>query len=81
MTFHIRPRWLLDYVAGTGHMICSQLVDQSYLDAGVHLAEDGRFPGDVTPGDLAYVGTIGNVDNGPYVAIHASEVDHALPRA
>ncbi|MEU9117795.1 hypothetical protein AB0D04_40235 [Streptomyces sp. NPDC048483] len=37
------------YVASTRHMICSQLVDQCYLDAGVHLFADGRWPGYVTP--------------------------------
>jgi hypothetical protein len=36
-------------------MICSQLVDEAYLRAGVHLFDDGRDPGDVTPGDLLYV--------------------------
>ena len=69
VTFHIRPKWLLRYVAGTGHMICSQLVDQCYQDAGIHLFDDGRYPGDVTPGDLAYVGLIQNVGTGPYVAV------------
>lgn len=48
----IRPRWVRDYVASTGHMICSQLVDAAYEAAGVHLFNDGRLPGDVTPGDL-----------------------------
>jgi len=67
VTFHVRPRWLLNYIAGTGHMICSQLVDQCYLDAGVNLFDDGRFAGDVTPGDLAYVGTIENIGTGPFV--------------
>ncbi len=33
-------------------MICSQLVDQSYQDAGVHLFSDGRWSGYVTPGAL-----------------------------
>ncbi|GAA4855521.1 hypothetical protein GCM10023235_36310 [Kitasatospora terrestris] len=41
------------YVADTRHMICSQLVDQCYQDAGVHLFSDGRWPGYVTPADLA----------------------------
>jgi uncharacterized protein YycO len=41
------------YIASTGHQICSQLVDQCYLDAGVHLFCDGRWPGMVTPADLA----------------------------
>lgn len=41
------------YVKNTGHMICSQLVDEAYRRAGVHLFDDGRLPQDVTPGDLA----------------------------
>ena len=32
---------------------CAQLVDLSYLEAGVHLFDDGRLPGDVMPADLA----------------------------
>lgn len=48
----IRPAWLRRYVAASGHMICSQLVDEAYLRAGLHMFEDGRWPGDVTPGDL-----------------------------
>jgi hypothetical protein len=43
---------LCRYVADSHHMICSQLVDQIYLDAGIHLFSDGRSPGAVTPGDL-----------------------------
>jgi cell wall-associated NlpC family hydrolase len=49
----LRPRWLKRYIASTGHMICSQLVDQCYQNAGVKLFSDGRLPGDVTPADLA----------------------------
>ncbi|WP_145905456.1 hypothetical protein [Kitasatospora viridis] len=41
------------YVADTRHMICSQLVDQCYHDAGIQLFTDGRWPGYVTPADLA----------------------------
>ncbi|WP_051055272.1 MULTISPECIES: hypothetical protein [Kitasatospora] len=41
------------FVASTKHMICSQLVDQCYQDAGVHLFTDHRWPGYVTPADLA----------------------------
>lgn len=41
------------YVASSKHMICSQLVDQCYSDAGVHLFKDGRWPGYVTPAALA----------------------------
>jgi len=33
-------------------LICSQLVDRAYELAGVHLFNDGRLPGEVTPGDL-----------------------------
>lgn len=40
------------YVTGSGEMICSQLVDAAYQRAGVQLFDDGRLPGDVTPGDL-----------------------------
>jgi hypothetical protein len=45
-------RPLRKYVADSGHMICSQLVDEAYARAGVQLFNDGRLPGDVTPGDL-----------------------------
>jgi len=42
------------YIASTGHEICSQFVDTAYLlGGGIHLFSDGRWPGDVTPGDLA----------------------------
>lgn len=50
--FHIRPRIVRDYIASTRHMICSQLVDEVYARAGIQLFDDGRLPGDVTPGDL-----------------------------
>lgn len=40
------------YVASSRHQICSQLADQIYLDAGVHLFQDGRWPGYVVPADL-----------------------------
>ena len=50
---HIPFPHLKAYIASTGHQICSQLVDQSYMDAGVHLFRDGRWPGMVTPADLA----------------------------
>lgn len=40
------------FVETSKHMICSQLVDQAYHDGGVDIFEDGRWPGDVTPGDL-----------------------------
>ena len=46
------PR-LKSYIASTGHMICSQLVDQCELEGGLHLFQDGRWPGYVTPAALA----------------------------
>jgi hypothetical protein len=49
----IRPKRLRRYVASSGHLICSALVDDCYRAAGVHLFADGRDVGDVTPGDLA----------------------------
>jgi cell wall-associated NlpC family hydrolase len=63
----LRPRWLRKRVHGTGRMICSQLCDRAYRDAGVQLFDDGRDSGDVTPGDLAHIGRIRHVGTGPYV--------------
>lgn len=40
------------YVKNSGRLICSQLVDLAYQMGGVQLFDDGRLPGDVTPGDL-----------------------------
>lgn len=47
--------WLRRYVATSRHMICSQLVDACYDFAGVHLFQDDRWPGYVTPADLAHL--------------------------
>jgi len=49
---HLPVPWLQHFIADTGHMICSQLVDQCYRDAGVQLFSDHRWPGYVTPADL-----------------------------
>jgi hypothetical protein len=43
---------LKNYIASSGHLICSQLCDQAYMDQGVHLFTDNRWPGYVTPEDL-----------------------------
>lgn len=51
--FHLPVPGLQDFIADSGHMICSQLVDYCYMQAGVHLFSDGRWPGYVTPADLA----------------------------
>jgi hypothetical protein len=47
-----RPDWLLDYIARSDRIICSQLVDIGFERHGIHLFTDHRAPGDVTPGDL-----------------------------
>ncbi|MFI9271268.1 hypothetical protein ACIGXM_11225 [Kitasatospora sp. NPDC052896] len=50
--FRLPVPGLRRYVAATGHMICSQLADAAYREAGVILFGDGRWPGYVTPADL-----------------------------
>ena len=50
---HIPAPHLKAFVAETGHMICSQLVDTCRLAIGSHLFDDGRWPGYVTPLALA----------------------------
>jgi hypothetical protein len=52
---HIPAPGLKNYIAASGHEICSQLVDYCYLEADVHLFTDNRWPGYVTPEDLANV--------------------------
>ncbi|MGR3875717.1 hypothetical protein ACUXZZ_45110 (plasmid) [Streptomyces graminifolii] len=47
--FHIPFPGLRRYIRATGHMICSQLADRGYLDAGLHVFSDGRWEGYVTP--------------------------------
>jgi hypothetical protein len=39
-------------LANPKRLECAQLVDVAYLEAGVHLWDDGRIPGDVAPSDL-----------------------------
>lgn len=46
---HVPAPGLRTYIESTGHMLCSQLVDRIYLDAGVHLFRDERWAGYVTP--------------------------------
>ena len=41
-----------NYITTTGHMICSQLVDQALTDTDYHVFDDGRIPQDVTPAAL-----------------------------
>lgn len=51
--FHLPVPGLRKFIASSGHLICSALVDRVFLDAGVHLYDDGRWEGYVTPADLA----------------------------
>lgn len=44
--------WFARRVESRHELICSQLVDRAYLAAGVHMWDDGRLSGQVTPGDL-----------------------------
>lgn len=48
------PGWTLvrDRVESSQRLICSALVDRAYSWSEVHLFDDGRLPGDVTPWDL-----------------------------
>ena len=46
---------LQNYIKTHKHMICSQLVDRCYQDAGIHLFKDNRWPGYVTPADLYWM--------------------------
>jgi hypothetical protein len=50
---HLPSRWIRQRVESSGHLICSALVDRVYMNAGIHLFDDGRLPGDVMPSDLA----------------------------
>lgn len=50
---NFRPDRVRKYVQDSGHLICSQLVAEAYLRAGVELFPDRRLSLDVTPGDLA----------------------------
>lgn len=65
---HIRPQWLRRLVASDRTLICSALADRAWMLAGVQAFNDGRLLGEVTPGDLAHVGTIHHHDTGPYPA-------------
>lgn len=50
----VNANWLREYIVGTTSMICSYYTDRSYSEGGnVHLFDDGRWEGYVTPLDLA----------------------------
>ena len=48
----IKPRLIKRVLSNKNRLFCSQMVDEVYLQAGIHLFDDGRLPGQVTPGDL-----------------------------
>lgn len=45
--------WIGRRIEDTKTLVCSALVDKALADAGFHLYDDGRVPGEVTPGSLA----------------------------
>jgi hypothetical protein len=49
---HIPAPHLRSYIRSSQHAICSQLADHAALLGGWHIFTDGRWEGDVTPGDL-----------------------------
>lgn len=51
-TLHIPAPGLRSYIESSKHLICSQLCDLSYQDAGLSLFTDKRWPGYVDPLDL-----------------------------
>lgn len=50
--FHLPLPGLRAYVASSGHLMCSALVDRAEERAGVHLFQDGRWDGYVLPDSL-----------------------------
>lgn len=52
--WHLPIPHLKRYVGDSGRLICSQLVDEGLRRVGYHVFNDGRWPLDVTPGDLYY---------------------------
>lgn len=51
----IKPKFIVNRVKSSGHLICSQLVAQEYEKVGAPLFTDGTPSYMVTPGDLADV--------------------------
>lgn len=52
LTLGFRWGWLLARAQRCDRLICSQLVDRVYTVAGLHLYNDNRPDGEVTPGNL-----------------------------
>jgi hypothetical protein len=51
--FHIKPKFITNYIKTDKHMICSQLVDEAEFMVGFQMFDDGREPSQVTPGGLS----------------------------
>lgn len=49
---HVPVPGLRQRIESAGSLICSQLADRCYQDAGYQIWDDGRWCGYVTPGDL-----------------------------
>jgi hypothetical protein len=49
---HVPVPGLRQRIESAGSMICSQLADRCYQDAGYQICNDGRWAGYVTPGDI-----------------------------
>lgn len=62
----VQPRWLVRELASFRTLICSAYADRAWDMNGIHLFNDGRVRGAVTPGDLAHVGWTYHVGTGPY---------------
>jgi hypothetical protein len=54
LQYHLRPGFLKRRVERQDRLICSQLVDVFLQRLGFQVYDDGRWPGDVTPGDLLW---------------------------
>lgn len=52
--WHVPIPHLKAYIGHSGRLICSQLVDRGLHLVGFRVFDDGRWPLDVTPGDLYY---------------------------
>ena len=49
----LKTKWAAKRLERTARLFCSQDVDQAYYLSGVHLFDDGRLFGQISPGDLA----------------------------
>jgi hypothetical protein len=56
--FHVPTPLLRWYIHTTRHLICSQLADRAASEGGWQIFDDGRWPGYVTPADLAAVALV-----------------------